>query len=101
MAKLSRATKYSTYLFSLPTFAESFSRLFDLAGATSELNLLGEPGEAAEVNDLLAIAADWAAIGEDFWAAIGAEVDQSHKGNSALLALLAALLGSSEDGENE
>ncbi len=101
MVKLTRATKYSTYLFSLPTFAESFSRLFDLAGATSELNLLGEPGEAGEVDDLLAIAADWAAVGEDFWAAIGAEVDQGYKGNPALLALLAALLGSSKDGDNE
>ncbi len=75
MAKITRATKYSTYLFAFPTLAESLSRLFDLAGATSELNLLGELGEAAEVNDLLAIVADWAAIGEDFWAAIGREID--------------------------
>ncbi len=75
MAKITRATKYSTYLFAFPTLAESLSRLFDLAGATSELNLLGELGEAAEVNDLLAIAADWAAIGEDLWAAIGRELD--------------------------
>ena len=101
MAKLSRATKYSTYLFSLPTFAESFSRLFDLAGATSELNLLGEPGEASKVNDLLAIAADWAAVGEDFWAATGAEIVQSDKEDLDLLPLLAALLGSSKDGDNE
>jgi hypothetical protein len=97
MAKLTRAMKYSTYLFALPTLAESLSRLFDLAGATSELNLLGEPGEAGEVNDLLAIAADWAAIGEDLWAAIGAEVDQNDQRDLALLALLAALLSSSED----
>jgi hypothetical protein len=76
VAKLPRATKYSTYLFAFPTPEESFSRPFDLAGATSELNLLGEPGEAEWVNDLLAIAADWAAIGEDFWAAIGEEVRQ-------------------------
>jgi hypothetical protein len=98
VAKLTRATKYSTYLFAFPTLAESFSRLFDLAGATSELNLLSEPGEAGEVNDLLAIAADWAAIGEDFRAAIGAEVDQSDQRDLALLALLATLLGSSEGG---
>jgi hypothetical protein len=101
MAKLTRATKYSTYLFAFPNLAESLSRIFDLAGATSELNLLGKPGEAGEVNDLLAIAADWAAIGEDFWAAIGAEVDQSGKEDLALLALLVALLSSGEDGDNE
>jgi len=53
MAKLTRATKYSTYLFAFPNLAESLSRLFDLVGATSELNLLGEPGEAGEVNDLV------------------------------------------------
>jgi hypothetical protein len=76
MAKLTRATKYSTYLFAFPTLAESLSRFFDLAGATSELNLLGEPGEWGEIDDLLAIAADWAAIGEDFWAAIGEEARQ-------------------------
>jgi hypothetical protein len=101
MAKLTKATKYSTYLFALPTLAESFSRLFDLAGATSELNLLGEPGEAGEVNDLLAITADWAAIGEDFWATIGGEVGQSDKGDLALLEFLAALLSSSKDEDNE
>ena len=100
MAKLTRATKYSTYLFAFPTLAESFSRPFDLVGATSELNLLGEPGEAGEINDFLAIAADWAAIGEDFWTAIGAEVDQSDKEDLALLVLLAALLGLSEGGNN-
>jgi hypothetical protein len=101
VAKLTRATKYSTYLFAFPTLAESFSRLFDLAGVTSEINLLGEPGGGEWVDDLLAIAADWAAIGEDFWAAIGAEVDQSDKEDLALLALLVALLSSSEDGDNE
>jgi len=50
---------------------------------------------------LLAIAADWAAIGEDFWTTIGGEVGQSDKGDLALLTLLAALLSSSEDGGDE
>jgi hypothetical protein len=71
---VSKATKYSTHLFALPSLAESFGRVLDLAGATSELNLLGEPGEAREVDDLLAIAADWAAVGEDFWAVLGGEM---------------------------
>jgi hypothetical protein len=98
MAKLTRATKYSTYLFALPTLAESLSRPFDFVGVASELNLLGEPGEAGWVNDLLAIAADWAAIGEDFWTAIGEEVRQSDKENLVALALLAALLDSRQEG---
>jgi hypothetical protein len=89
MGKLSRASKYSTHLFTLPGLAESFGRVLDLAGATSELNLLGELGEAGEVADLLAIAADWAAIGEDFWTALGAEVGEE---KLAVLALLAAVL---------
>jgi hypothetical protein len=88
MGKLSRATKYSTYLFAMPTLAESFGRVLDLAGAMSELNLLGEPGEAGWLDDLLAIAADWAAIGEDFWAALGVEADRE---DLAALALLAAV----------
>ncbi len=89
MGELSRASKYSTYLFALPGLAESFGRVLDLAGAMSELNFLGEPG----VDDLLAIAADWAAIGEDLWAALGAEVDEE---KLAVLALLAAVLEESE-----
>jgi hypothetical protein len=80
MAKITRAIKYSTYLFSFPTLAESLSRLFDLAGATSELNFLDEPGGWGEIDDLLAIAADWAAIGEDFWAVIGEEARQGSEG---------------------
>jgi len=76
MGKLSKASKYSTYLFALPGLAESLGQVLDLAGAMSELNLLGEPGEAEEVDDFLAIAADWAAIGEDFWTALGVEADQ-------------------------
>jgi hypothetical protein len=85
MGELSRASKYSTYLFALPGLAESLGRVLDLAGAMSELNLLGEPG----VDDLLAIAADWAAIGGDLWAALGVEVDEE---KLAVLALLAAVL---------
>jgi hypothetical protein len=80
MGKLNRASKYSTYLFAMPTLAESLGRVLDLAGATSELNLLGEPGEAGWLDDLLAIAADWAAIGEDFWAALGVETDREDLG---------------------
>lgn len=96
---MTKATKYSTYLFGLPSLAEFFGRVLDLAGATSELNLLGEPGEAGEVNDLLAIAADWAAIGEDFWTALGGEVRRVGQEDQALLALLAALLCLREDGD--
>jgi hypothetical protein len=93
MAKLSRSTKYSTYLFAIPFLWESLSRPFDLAGATSELDFLGEPGEWGEVDDLLAIAADWAAIGEDFRGALGGGVRQMEQEKQAFLALLAALLG--------
>jgi hypothetical protein len=63
-----------------------------LAEATSELNLLGEPGEGEEVSDLLAIAADWAAIGEDFWTALGGEAHRVEREDPALLALLAVLI---------
>jgi len=74
--------------------AESLSFPFDLAGAMSELNLLGEPGdtEAGIINDLLAIAADWAAIGEDLKEAFAAfidEIDLSDKRNLAILVLSA------------
>jgi hypothetical protein len=96
MTGLDRATKYSTYLFALPTLAESLSRPFDLAGVTSELNLLGEPGEAGEINDLLAIAADWAAIGEDFKAAFAGEVNRSSEKELAASVLLAIILGLAE-----
>jgi len=96
MTGLSRATKYSTYLFALPTLAESLSRPFDLAGATSELNLLGEPGEAGEINDLLAIAADWAAIGEDFKTAFAEEVNRASERELAASVLLAIILGLAE-----
>ncbi len=88
MNKMSRATKYSTYLFSLPSLAESLSFPFDLAGAMSELNFLGEPGEAGAINDLLAIAADWAAIGEDLKAAFAGEIDLADERNLAFLVLL-------------
>jgi hypothetical protein len=93
MGKLSPASKYSTHLFALPSFAESFGRVLDLAGATSELNLLDELGEAGEVADLVAIAADWAAIGEDFWAALGAEASREDLGALALLAAVLEELG--------
>jgi hypothetical protein len=89
VGKLSKASKYSTYLFALPGLAESLGRVLDLAGAMSEPNFLGEPG----VDDLLAIAADRAAIGEDLWAALGVEVDEE---KLAVLALLAAVLEESE-----
>jgi hypothetical protein len=82
MGKLSKASKYSTYLFALPGLTESLGRVLDLAGAMSELNFLGEPG----VDDLLAIAADWAAIGEDFWAALGAEASREDLATLGLLA---------------
>ncbi len=90
MTKISRATKYSTYLFSLPSLAESLSFPFDLAGVMSELNLLGEPGEAeaGAINDFLAIAADWAAIGEDFKAAFADEIDLADERTLAYLVLL-------------
>jgi hypothetical protein len=88
MTKMNRATKYSTYLFSVPSLAESLSFPFDLAGAMSELNLLGEPGEAGAINDFLAIAADWAAIGEDFRAAFADEIDLTNERNLAVLVLL-------------
>jgi hypothetical protein len=97
MAKPSRATKYSTYLFAIPSLWESLSRPFDLAGATSELNFLGEPGEWGEVDDLLTIAADWAAIGEDFWEALGGEVRQMGQEKRAFLRLLAALLNKEDE----
>lgn len=96
MTGLDRATKYSTYLFALPTLAESLSRPFDLAGVTSELNLLGEPGEVGEINDLLAIAADWAAIGEDFKAAFAGEVNRASERELAASVLLAIILGLAE-----
>jgi hypothetical protein len=89
MGKLSQASRYSTHLFALPSFAESFRRVLDLVGATSELNLLGEVGEAEEAADLSAIAADWAAVGADLWAALGAEASRE---DLAALALLAAVL---------
>jgi len=91
MTKMSRATKYSTYLFSVPSLAESLSFPFDLAGAMLELNYLGEPGE---INDLLAIAADWAAIGEDLKAAFADfayEVDLDNERNLAILVLSAII----------
>jgi hypothetical protein len=43
------------------------------------------------IDDLVAIAADWAAIGEDLWAALGAEADR--EGVAALALLAAALRG--------
>jgi negative regulator of sigma E activity len=57
---------------------------------------LGEPGEVGEINDLLAIAADWAAIGEDFKAAFAEWVNQASERELAASVLLAIILGLAE-----
>ncbi|MEN2982050.1 MAG: hypothetical protein ABDH20_05650 [Thermus sp.] len=94
---MTQATKYSTFLFALPKFPESIGRPLDLAGATNELNLLGE------ATDRLALAADWAALGEDFRNALG-DVTAGTEGKEtlgALLLLLASLVLAAKESANE
>ncbi|KPD31550.1 hypothetical protein AN926_06015 [Thermus scotoductus] len=91
---MSNATRYSTFLFSLPGLAESIGRPLDLAGATSQLNFLGEH------TDRLALAADWAAIGEDLRAVLDeVPLGKEERLNALILALLKLLVDELKEGD--
>lgn len=72
---------YSDFLFARPSFLEGVARIFDFGGTLNEYNGLFTGPEA----DAEAIRSDWAAIGHDMRAAIGAfeaelEADTSKMG---------------------
>lgn len=58
--------KYTTRLYSMPSWLSGVASIFDLGGTLNEYNFASDPAEA----DYLAIASDWAAIGADLQAAI-------------------------------
>lgn len=90
---MTRAAGYTTFLFALPSFWESAGRILDLAGVTNGLNLLGE------ATDPLALAADWAALGEDFRNALGDALPGGTPGEvGALLLIALALAARGPDG---
>lgn len=57
---------HTRILFPRPSFLEGIGRIFDFAGALNVYNQSRTPAEA----DLKAMNADWAAVGEDLWAAV-------------------------------
>lgn len=59
---------YSDFLFARPSFLEGVARIFDFGGTLNEYNgpFTGPDADAA------AIWSDWATIGQDMRAAIGA-----------------------------
>lgn len=57
---------HTQILFPRPSFLEGLGRIFDFAGLLNLYNHSRTPHEA----DTRAINADWAAVGEDLWAAI-------------------------------
>lgn len=59
-------SKHTAVLFKRPSMLEGFARLFDFAGALDNYNTSPTPREA----DKKAIESDWAAVGEDMWAAL-------------------------------
>lgn len=58
--------QYSTVLFAEPSFLEGLARLLDLGGTMTEFN--GSPN--GEIADVLALTADWRAVGDDLRQAI-------------------------------
>ena len=58
----------STYLFAIPRPWEGFGRLVDLGGNFDQYNTM----PTDELADANAIWQDWAAVGEDLWAAVNA-----------------------------
>jgi hypothetical protein len=53
---------FSTFLFANPSFFEGLCRVLDIGGTLTEFNRSRSAAEA----DLLALHADWLALGEDF-----------------------------------
>lgn len=53
---------FSTFLFANPSFFEGMSRVLDVGGTLTEFNRSRSGVEA----DLLALHADWLALGDDF-----------------------------------
>ena len=58
--------RYTDYLFARPSFLEGVGRLFDVAGALNEYNIV-PPREVANARALLA---DWMAVAADFRSAV-------------------------------
>lgn len=56
----------SDFLFAQPSFASGAARVFDLCGKFDAYNESATPAEA----DAIAIAADWAIVGQDIYDAI-------------------------------
>lgn len=59
---------YSELLYARPSFLEGVARIFDFGGTLNEYN---GPSSGLEA-DAAALWSDWAAVGEDMRAAIGA-----------------------------
>ncbi len=57
---------YTDFLYARPSFLEGVGRLLDFGGTLNVYNASGSTEEA----DARALAADWAAVGEDMWDAI-------------------------------
>jgi hypothetical protein len=55
----------STFLFARPSFAEGFARALDIGCTLDEYN----KSSTFQLADLIAMAADWRAVGEDIRAA--------------------------------
>lgn len=54
-------SKYSTFLFANPSFAEGMARVLDMGGTLNVYNASSTERQA----DYLALLADWLAVGED------------------------------------
>ena len=57
---------YTSRLFARPSFIEGMARIFDMGGTLNEYNA-SPSGEEA---DAVAMWSDWAAIGQDMYAAL-------------------------------
>ena len=56
----------SEFLFARPSFLEGMARVVDWSGSLNRYNTMPSPEEA----DAVAMAADWAAVGEDLYRAV-------------------------------
>lgn len=59
-------SSFSSFLFARPSFIEGMARIWDFAGTLNVYNRSATP----ELADARAFQADWAAVGQDLWAAV-------------------------------
>jgi len=66
---------YTDFLYARPSFAEGMARIMDFGNTLTEYNRSPDP-------DAIAIAADWNAVAEDLYTAIG-QVTQDQESTQA------------------